>query len=141
MPIGGNKQGGLAGQVVVLGGAVSQELEDGVGARGVVVILVLVPGQEAGDAGPDHLQKRVLGQIGVAGVVWGAGVGLGQPDALVERADGKQTGITGRLTRRRLDDERRPEEFQDLWPGGWYNHRLPPGLRIGCDPRSFWCAR
>ena len=43
-------QGRLAGQVVILGGAVGEELEDGVGAEGVVVVLILVTGQDAVDA-------------------------------------------------------------------------------------------
>src|SRR5262249_26475014 len=41
---------------------------------------------------------------------------------LVELADGQQPGVTGELARRRLDDERRAEEVQDLGPGGWYTH-------------------
>jgi hypothetical protein len=60
----------------------------------------------------------VLGQVGVTRIIEDLGKGPGGPDALVERADGEQTGITGQLTMRRLDYERRPEEFQDLWPGG-----------------------
>jgi hypothetical protein len=27
----------------------------------------------------------------------------------------------------RFDDERGPEEIEDLWPGGWYTHRLSLG--------------
>ena len=63
------------------------ELEDGVVAEGVVVVLVCVAGQDAVDAGPDHLQERVHGEFRVAGVVQGAREGLGEPDALVELAD------------------------------------------------------
>jgi hypothetical protein len=82
------RQGGLAGQVAIAGGAVGHELEDGVAAEGVVVVLVRVAGQDAVDAGPDHLQERVLGEVGVAGVVEGAGEGPGEPDAPIELADG-----------------------------------------------------
>jgi hypothetical protein len=56
-------------------------------------------------------------------LVAGAAVSSGGTDVLVELADGEQTGITGQLTRRRLDDEWCPEEVQDLWPGRWYNPR------------------
>jgi hypothetical protein len=83
------------------------------------------------DAGPDHLQEAVLGEVGIAGVVEGSGECLREPDALVELADGEQSGVAGELARRRLDDERRAEEVEDLGPGGWYTHRLPPRLRTG----------
>src|SRR5262249_2563861 len=121
----------LAGQVVLVGGAVGDELEDGVGAEGVVIVLVLVAGEDAVDAGADHLPVGVLGEVGVAGVVQGVGEGAGETDTFVELADGEQPGVAGELARRRLDDERRAEEVQDLWPGGWYTHRLPPRLRKG----------
>jgi hypothetical protein len=49
------------------------------------------------DAGPDHFQKAVLGEVGVAGVVQGPGDCPGQADALVELADGEQPGVTGEL--------------------------------------------
>jgi hypothetical protein len=69
----------VVGQVVSDG-----KLEDGVDAQGVVLVLVLVTGQDAVDAGAGHLQEGVLGEVGVAGVVEGAGVGPGEPDALIE---------------------------------------------------------
>src|SRR5262249_17982266 len=53
------RQGGLAGQVVAVGGAVGEQLEDGVGAQGVVVVLVFVVGEDAVDAAADHLQEGV----------------------------------------------------------------------------------
>jgi hypothetical protein len=63
----------------------------------------------------------VVREIGVAGVVEGAGVGTRQPDALIELTGGQQPGVAGQRARRRLDDERRAEEVQDLGPGGGYN--------------------
>ena len=101
------------------GGAAGDELEDGVGAQGVMVVLVRVAGQDAVDPAADHLQEGVLGQVGVAGIIEGRGEGPGEPDALVELADGEQPGVAGELAGRRLDDERRGEEVQDLRPGGW----------------------
>jgi hypothetical protein len=44
--------------------------------------------RQGGDAGADHLQEGVLGQLGVAGVVEGVGEGPGEPDAPIELADG-----------------------------------------------------
>jgi hypothetical protein len=69
--------------------AAGDQLEDRLGAEGVVVVLVLVAGQDAVDAGPDHLQEGVLRQLGVAGVVQGAGKGSGQTDGFIELADGQ----------------------------------------------------
>ena len=43
-------QGRLTGQVGVVGRAVGDELEDGIGAQGVVVVLVFVAGEDAEDA-------------------------------------------------------------------------------------------
>src|SRR5262249_13509314 len=108
-------------------GAVGDELEDGVGAEGVVVVLVRVAGEDAVGPGANHLQEGVIDQVGVAGVVQGVGEGPGKSDALVELADGEQPGITGELTGRGFDDDRRAEEIEVLWPGGWYTHRLSPG--------------
>jgi hypothetical protein len=113
-----------------LSGPFGQELEDGVGAQGVVVILVLVVGQDAVDAAAHHLQEGMLREAGGAGVVEGGGEGLGESDAVVELADGQQTGVTGKLARRGLDHERRAEEVEDLGPPGWYTPSMPPRWRI-----------
>jgi hypothetical protein len=64
-------QGRLAGQVIVFGRAVGHELEDRIGAEGVVVVLVLVAGQDAVDVGANLLQEGVLGEVGVPGVIEG----------------------------------------------------------------------
>src|SRR5262249_17766189 len=85
------------------------------------------------DPGADHLQEAVLGQVGVAGVVWGGGVGTGEPDALVELADGEQSGVAGQLALGRLDDERRAKKIEDLWPRGWETHRQSPWEGIDLD--------
>ena len=66
-------------------------------AEGIVVVLVLVASQDAVDAGTDHLQERVLGQVRVAGIIEDIGKSLGEPDALVELADGEQPGVAGEL--------------------------------------------
>jgi len=68
--------------------AVGEELEDGVGAAGGVVVLVRVAGQDAVDAAADHLQEGVLGEVGVARVVQGVSESPGASDVFVELADG-----------------------------------------------------
>lgn len=47
------------------------------------------------DAGADHFQEAVLGAVGVAGVVDLPDEDSGEPDALVEIAKWKQSGIAG----------------------------------------------
>jgi hypothetical protein len=69
--------------------AAGEGLEDGVGTEGVVVVLVRVAGQDAVDPGAGQLREAVLRQVRAAGVIEGAGVGPGQADVLVERADGE----------------------------------------------------
>jgi hypothetical protein len=62
-----------------------------------VVVLVRVAGEDAVDAGPGHLQERVLGEAGVAGVVEGIGEGPREPEVLIEQVDGEQPGVAGEL--------------------------------------------
>jgi HKD family nuclease/diadenosine tetraphosphate (Ap4A) HIT family hydrolase len=116
----------LAGPVVIPGRAVGQELEDRIGAQGVVVVLVFVPGEDAEDAGPDHLQERVLGEVRVPGVVERLGKRPGEPDALVELADGQLPGVAGQLARRRLDGKGVPKKSR-TWgqAGAILIHSLP----------------
>ena len=61
------RQGGLAGQVIVVGGTIGEEFEDGVMAESVMVILVLVVGEDAVNAGANHLGEGVIDEVGVAG--------------------------------------------------------------------------
>jgi hypothetical protein len=65
-------------------GAVSEELEDGVVVQAIVVVLVLVVGQDAKDADADHLQEAVPHEVGIAGIVEGVGEDPSESDALVE---------------------------------------------------------
>ena len=64
-----------------------------------MVILVLVVGEDAKDAGADHRQEGVLDAVGVAGVVPGVDEGQGEPDMLVERSDGQQPDVVAELAR------------------------------------------
>jgi hypothetical protein len=82
-------QGGMAGQVVLLGRVVGDVIEDGVGAEGVVVVLVRVTGEDTLDPGTDLPSEGVLGEVRVAGVIDRAGEGSGEPDVLVKFVDGE----------------------------------------------------
>ena len=96
-----------------------------------MVVLVLVAGQDAVDTGPNHLQEGVLGEGGVAGIIEGVGEGSAEFDVLVELADGQQPGVAGELALGRLDDQKRAEKIEGMWPGRRYTHGLPPGKRQG----------
>jgi hypothetical protein len=74
----------LTGEVCIVGRAAGDELEDRIGAEGVVVVLVRIASEDAEDAGPDHLRERVGDEVGVAWVVQRGGEPRGQADALVE---------------------------------------------------------
>ncbi len=96
-------QGRLTGQVGVLGRAVGDEFEDGIGSERVVVVLVFVAGEDSEDAHTDHVGEGVLDELGVARVVQGLGELLGKSDALVELAQGQQPGVRGEGGVGRLD--------------------------------------
>ena len=57
-----------------------------------VAVLVRVAGQDAVNASADHLQERVLVEMGIAGVIEGIGKSSRQSDALIEPADGETPG-------------------------------------------------
>src|SRR5262249_33149758 len=99
--------------------------EDGVGAQGVVVILVLVGGQDAVDAAADHLQEGVRGEVGVAWIRQGGSEGLGKGELLIELAQGQQAGVAGEGGAGRLNDDGRAEEIEGLLPDGVYPHKWP----------------
>lgn len=82
-------------------------------AQGVVVVLVLVAGQDAEDAGADHLQEGVFGQLRIARVVEHRGQLSRQADAFVELAQRQQAGVGRERGVGRLDvDRQRREEIQ-----------------------------
>ena len=81
-----------------------------------MVVLVRVAGEDAVDAGLDHLPEGVLGAVGVAGVVESIGEGPREPEALIELAEGEQPGVAGQWACRRLKDQRGAEKVHDLGP-------------------------
>ncbi len=103
------REGWLAGEVGVIGQAVGNELENGVRPQRVVVVLILVVGQDAIDSLPHHGQLRVLDEGGIATVLESGGKLLGEPDLLVELANRQQSGIRRQRGGRKLDID---------WPRG-----------------------
>ena len=85
-------------------------------------------GEDANEADAGPLGEAVLREAGGAGTGHGLGVGPRQPDAFAELADGRQPGVVGQSARRRLDDERRSEEVEDLGPDSWYTHGRSPSF-------------
>ena len=61
------RQSGLTGQIGIIGQAVGDHLEDGIGSQSIVVVLVLVVGEDAVDPLPHHAQQGLLRKVGSRG--------------------------------------------------------------------------
>jgi hypothetical protein len=70
------------------GTSIGEEFEERVVSEGVVVVLIGVTGEDTVDAGADHLQEGVFGEVGIAGIVEGVGEVAGQSEEFVELAEG-----------------------------------------------------
>jgi hypothetical protein len=81
------REGRLAGEVGILGKPIGDELEDGIGPQGVVIVLVFVIGEDAIDPLSHHAQQGLLGEEGIASVVESGCDLLGELGPLVELAD------------------------------------------------------
>jgi hypothetical protein len=93
----------------------------------VVVVLVLVVGQNAVAPHADHLREGMLDKRLMARIIQGPGKLSGQPDPLVELPDRQQAGVAGHLGLDRLDDHRLAgKEIECLFPNRLYNHLQPP---------------
>ena len=88
------------------------QLEDGVMAEGIVVVLVLVVGEYAVDAGADHVQEGVVDLVRIAAVVEGGGEGMGQTDVGIELAHREGSRIAGKSRSRRLDEDGQAKEIE-----------------------------
>ena len=78
-----------------------------------MVVLVLIPGEDAEDAGPDHLREGVLDQVGIAWVVQRGSERRGQADPVIELPHQQQAGIRGKRSVGNLDlNRQRLEEIQ-----------------------------
>ena len=107
------REGGLAGQIAVFRESVGEELEDGIRTQGVVVVLVLVVGEDAVDALADHAEQGLLGERRVAYVVECGGELLGEADLRVVLPDRDEPGVAGQGCGRDLDlDGPRREEIE-----------------------------
>ncbi len=66
-------QGRLTGQVGKLRETIGDHLEDRIRAEGIVVVLVLVVGEDAVDPLPHHAQEGLFHKVGIAVVLEGGG--------------------------------------------------------------------
>src|SRR5262249_49103756 len=123
------RQGGLRGQVGVIGAAATDEFDDGISPQDVVIVLVLVIGEDSVDALADHLQEGVLREVGWTRVVEGGGEGAGVAEALVELAEQQQAAVAGQVVLAALPADRQGRrEVEDVGPDRLYTH---DGLRVG----------
>jgi hypothetical protein len=100
-------EGWLAGQGVVFGPPLGDELEDRIVAQGVVIVAVLIAGEDAEDPLAEHGHQRLvpLGRrIGQA-----SGHTRRVPPAVIKLAERQQSGVGSQLPGDRLDQHR------DLW--------------------------
>ena len=125
--------GRLAGQVVVIGSAASNQFEDGVGAQNSVVVLIDVVRENAEDTRPSHFQEAVLRQSGVAAILKHLSEMLRELQALVKFAQREKPGIAGEQCRRGLDDDGQAVEKRERF--------LPSRLllMIGLRSRTMSC--
>ncbi len=101
------------GQIAPVRRAIADQLEGGVAAQRVVVVLVLVVGQDAVDPLPDQRPIR-MPDIPGSGVGQRVGEGLRQGDRLIELADRQESGVAGELRPGDLDFDRfSVEEIED----------------------------
>ena len=54
------RQGGLAGEIVILRQAIGQQLKDGIRAQGIMIVLIFVASEDPKQATANHLQRGVL---------------------------------------------------------------------------------
>ena len=129
-------EGGLAGQVRLLGQASADQLEERIGAQGVGIILILVATGDLEDALAHQRLQRVtdratapLGDVrGQSGTQAERGIGLREPAQTA--IAGELWPIEARLHRRggqgkvdRLDHEASP------WGGWWFDTSAYPVVR------------
>ena len=83
----------MAGEVVIVGKSIGDELEDGIRSQRIMIVLILVISEDAVDSLPDHAQKRLPGEVGVSSIVESSGELLGESDSLVELPHRQEAGI------------------------------------------------
>lgn len=91
-----------------------------------MVVLTLVAGEDAVDAGADHLPQGVLDEVRVTAILKDVGEGSGETDALVKLPDRKQAGVAGELARGALDNHGEGKEGEGLLPSRLYTHGASP---------------
>ena len=101
------------------------QLEDGVMAEGILVVLVLVVGEDAVDAGADHVQEGVVDLVGIAADIEGCGESMGQTDVGIELAHQEGSRIAGTSRSRRLDEDGQAKEIEAVSLDRLYPHSWP----------------
>jgi hypothetical protein len=94
-------------------------------AKGIVVVLVLVVGEDAVDAGADHVQEGVVDLVGIAADVEGGGESMGQANVVIELAHREGARIAGKSRLRRLDEDGQAKEIEAASLDRQYPHSWP----------------
>ena len=93
----------LTGEVGIVGKSVGDELEDRIRSQRIVIVLILVIGEDAVDPLPDHAQQRLPREGRIAAIVESGRELFGESDVLVDLSHGQEAGIAGEWCGRDLD--------------------------------------
>ena len=86
-----------------------------------------VTSENAIDARANHVEKRVLAQLGIAGVVQGEGELPRQANLFIELPQGQQPGIARQLGLRGFDEDGQlTPKIEACLPSSLYKHSRPP---------------
>ena len=99
------RQRRLAGQIIRVRRPTGNQLEHRIAAEHVVVVLILVVGEDPEYPRTQHLVESMLNPRGVAAILQSVAHCFGKADHLVELPDRQQAGVTGQLSLHRFDDD------------------------------------
>jgi hypothetical protein len=131
------RERGLAGQVVGVRTAPRDDLEHWIAAQRVVIVLVLVAGDDAVQPRPKHFRALMPDQLGGACILQRVDEPPGKPDPLIKLAERQQASVTGKSGLARLDDQRRGgKKIEHPLPSTLYTHDRPPCESSGALPTT-----
>src|SRR5262245_16686445 len=104
------RQSGLAGQIVIVGTAPSDQFEHWIAAQRIVIVLVLVASHDAIQPRPQHFREAMSNQLWSATIIQCVDEALGKTDGLIKLTEGQQSGIAGEICLTWLDNNRRRRE-------------------------------
>ena len=90
----------------IIGKTIRDHLEDWIGTQGVMVVLVLVVGEDAIDSLSHHAQQRMPSKKLVSTVLKRCSELFGKPDMVIKLPDGQEAAVARERRWRNLDVNR-----------------------------------